>query len=238
MELQPVPAGCQLWAEEKGLVMAESRLLQQIALKEADKGKIAGKVIKKPGLLPELLRGLKSDRPAIKYGCAKVLRVVSDRQPGLLYPWFDFFVTLLDSDNKIMQWEGIHVIANLAAVDAEGKFEKVFDKYFAPILGPAMITAANVVGGAAKIAEAKPDLTEKITKELLKVDEATYKTTECRNVALGHVIKSFDKFFDQIKDKASVIKLIKKQLSNTRNATRKAAAAFLKKRQDEFPASV
>jgi len=232
MESQPVPAGCQLWAVEKGLVMAESRLLQQIALKEADKGKIAEKVIKKPGLLPELLRGLKSDHPPIKYGCAKVLRVVSDRQPRLLYSWFDFFVTLLDSDNKIMQWEGIHVIANLAAVDPKGKLEKVFDKYFAPIPGPVMITAANVVRGAAKIAEAKPELTEKITKELLKVDKATYKTTECRNVALGHVIESFDKFFDQIKDRGSVIKLIKKELSNTRNATRKAAAAFLKKHQD------
>lgn len=141
-------------------------------------------------------------------------------------------MTLLDSDNKIMQWEGIHVIANLSAVDDKGKLEKVLDKYFAPIPGPVMITAANVIGGAAKIAQAKPQLTEKITKELLKVDKATYGTSECRNVALGHVIKSFDKFFDQVKDRGSVIKLVKKELHNTRNATRKAAAAFLKKHQD------
>ncbi|MHC4565577.1 MAG: hypothetical protein ACYTE3_07425 [Planctomycetota bacterium] len=50
---------------------------------------------------------------------------------------------------------------------------------------------------------------------------------ECRNVALGHTIKSFDQFFDQIEDKKPVLRLVKKQLKNTRNATRKKAERFL-----------
>lgn len=51
----------------------------------------------------------------------------------------------------------------------EDKFEKILDRYLAPIPGPVLIMATNVIGGAAKIALAKPALAERITGELLKV---------------------------------------------------------------------
>jgi hypothetical protein len=211
--------------------MTASRLLQQIARKDSGKERIADRVIKNPKLLSEIFNGLSADNTRIKYGCVKVLRIISKKDPKLLYPKFDFFVGLLDSENKIMQWEGIHVLANLAGVDSKGKFEKIFNKYFAPITGSVMVTAANVIKGAAKIALAKPKLTEKISRQLLKVEQAGYKTAECRNVALGHAIKSFDQFFDQIKNKQLVLRLVKKQLRNTRNATRKSAERFLARHQ-------
>ena len=84
-----------------------------------------------------------------------------------------------------------------------------------------MITASNVVKGAPKIAKSKPALTERVTREPLKVEKAKYQTDECRNIALGIAIKSFEQFFDQVEDKEAVIKLIKNQLNNSRNATRK-----------------
>ena len=209
--------------------MPKSKLLQQIGQKEADKEEIADNIIKKPGLLSEVLEGLSADKADIKYGCAKILRIISEKEPEALYPQIDFFIDLLDSDNTFLRWGAIHIIANLSAVDSEGKFDKIFDKYFAPIPGPVLITAANVIGGAAKIALAKPKLTEKITKELLKVEKAEYQTTECRNIALGHAIKSFDQFFDQIEDKEPVIELVKKQTENTRSGTGKKAEKFLKR---------
>ena len=92
-----------------------------------------------------------------------------------------------------------------------------------------MITAANIIGSSSKIALAKPHLIQKITKELLKVETAKYQTKECLNVVLGHFIVSIDKFFDQVNEKEPVAALIKKQLNNTRNATRKKAVQFLKK---------
>jgi len=210
--------------------MSESRLLEQIAQKESDKEEISLEVIEKPGLLPEIIDGLGADKACVRYGCAKVLRIVSDEAPELLYPRIDYFIDLLDSDNSILKWEGIYVIANLSAVDTEDRIEAIFDRYFAPIPGPALITAANVIAGAAKIASAKPHLADRIVRELLKVEKAQYKTTECRNVALGHAIKAFDQFFDQIKDNKPVTALVQRQLENTRNATRKKAEAFLKKR--------
>lgn len=210
--------------------MPESQLLHQIAKKESDKDAIAAKVIKNPELLPVIIDGLGADKARVKYGCAKVLRIVSDEAPELLYPRFAFFADLLNSDNNILKWEAIYVIANLAAVDTEDRIEAIFDTYFELIPGPVLITAANVIGGAAKIALAKPQLTERIAKELLKVEKAQYKTTECRNVALGQAIKAFDQFFDEIRDKGPVIAFVRRQLENARTATRKKAEVFLKRR--------
>ena len=62
------------------------------------------------------------------------------------------------------------------------------------------------------------------------MDKAKYENAECRNIALGQAIQSFGEFLDQIQDREAVIKLIKRQLNNTRNATKKKAAEFLKKR--------
>jgi len=212
--------------------MSDSPLLQQLAKKEATTETITNKVIQNPDLLPEIIKGLNAEKANIKYGCLKVLRWISEQRPALLYPHFDFFVDLLNSEVTFFKWGAILIIANLTAVDSNDKFEKMFDKYFAPITDHVMITAATIIGSSAKIALAKPDLTERITKEILKVEHSIYQTDECRNVAIGHAIKSFHQFFDQIKNKQPVIYFIKRQLENTRSGTRKAAEKFVKKLSD------
>lgn len=209
--------------------MVPSDLLQEIGQKETDKGEIANRVIRNPELIPEIIEGLSDKKARIKYGCAKVLRLLSEKKPEVLYPRFDFFAGLFDSENSFLKWDAIHVLGNLAAADSEGKFEKILDRYLDPIPGPVLITAANTIGGTAKIALAKPAFTERITGELLKVEKAKYQTDECRNVALGQTIDSFDRFFAQIEDREPVIALVQRQLKNTRNATRKKAEKFLKK---------
>ena len=155
-------------------------------------------------MIPEIIEGLNAKKARTKYGCARILRLLSEKKPEILYPRFDFFVGLLDSENTFLKWDAIHILGNLATDDSEGKFEKILDKYLAPIGGPALITAANVIGGAAKIALAKPALTGRITRELLKVGKAQYQTDECRNVALGQTIDSFDHFFHQIEAKGQI----------------------------------
>jgi len=123
-------------------------------------------------LLSEIFEGLNAEQANIKYGCDKILRLISEKAPSLLYPQFDFFANNLNSDNNFFKWGAIHVIANLAAVDAENKFEPNFDRYFAPISGPVLITAANIIKGAAKIALARPELTARIVYALLQVEKA------------------------------------------------------------------
>ena len=69
----------------------------------------------------------------------------------------------------------------------------------------------------------------------MKVEKARYQTDECRNIALGQTIDAFEQFFGQIGDKAGVLKLVRKQLTNTRKSTARKAERFLKKYDRENP---
>ncbi len=188
----------------------------------------ARKAANNPQLLPEILKGVSGEAARARFGCAKTLQVLSKSNPELLYPHFDFFVRLLDSPNKILQWEAALVLAELAHVDADDKFSQIFDKYFAPIGGPVMITAANVIRGGAEIVAAKPHLADRIAAEVLKVASARYQTAECRNVAISHAIVAFGEFLHLLRDPAPVIRFVQGQLRNSRPATRKKAEQFLK----------
>jgi hypothetical protein len=209
--------------------MGESPLWEQIGQKGSDKEQIAERVIGEPALLKTVIEGLSARPASVKYGCSKVLRIISQKKPEFLYPNFDFFVKRLDSDNTFLKCDAIFILANLAAVDSARKFEAIFDRYFAPIKGPTLIIAANTIGGTAKIAAANPELSDRIVAELLKVENAQYQTDECRNIALGQAIDSFDEFYGQIGNKERVKRLVKKQLGNTRKSTARKAAQFLKK---------
>jgi hypothetical protein len=94
-----------------------------------------------------------------------------------------------------------------------------------------MITAANVVRGGPAIVRAKPHLADKIAGEILKVGRAHYATAECRNVAIGHAIIAFSEFYDLLRKPAPVLGFVRRQLKNSRPATRKKAKRFLKRFQ-------
>lgn len=211
-----------------GLAMSEPTLLEQIGQKGSDKEAIAQRVIAEPELLDAVFEGLNTKPASTKYGCSKLLRIISREKPQLLYPHFDFFVRRLDIDNTFLRCDAILTLANLAAADPANKFEAIFDRYFAPINGPTLIIAANIIGSVATIVSARPELTERVVGQLLKVENARYQTDECRNIALGQAIEAFDKFYGQIGDKERVLTLARKQLANTRKSTAKKAAQFLK----------
>ncbi len=209
--------------------MRKKNLAPLIIRKDVDKADLADKVIKDRDLLPDVIDGLQSQQADLKFGCAKIIRIVSEQEPALVYPHIEVFIDLLDSDNNILKWNGIGVLANLASVDRDAKIDKVLRRYLAPIKGDVMITAANVMAGAAKIALAKPELTSRIENQMLKVEDAEYQTPECRDVALGHAIAAFDQFFDQAKRKKTIRQFVQRQLDNSRNATAKKAEKFLRK---------
>jgi hypothetical protein len=204
-------------------------IIARISQPGANHERLAEQVLEHPAWVPAVFAGLQADQARIKFGCAKVLRLVSERQPELLYPHFDVFVRLLDHENKILQWEASFVLSHLARVDREDKFPAIFDRYFSPIPGPVMITAANVIGGAARIALARPRWADRIAREVLKVSRARYQTAECRNVAIGHAIHSLAEFFHLLEDKKAGLDFVHRQRRNSRNAVRKKAEAFLKR---------
>jgi hypothetical protein len=212
-------------------------LLKEVGQTDFDPGRLAGRVIRTPVLLGELIEGLGAKAAHTKYGCARILRQIGERRPELLYSRFDFFAGLLKHQNKIFQWEAVFVLSHLAGVDAGHRFDALFKQYFAPIRGPVMITAANVISGAARIALARPDWADRIAAEVLGVGCARYQTAECRNVAIGHAIVALGQFTHLLRDAKPVFRFVRQQLRNTRPATRKKAERFLHRHQGYFGVS-
>jgi hypothetical protein len=208
--------------------MPQAELLSNLNKSKPKFTNIAKRISEQPALMKEIFEGLNATRPRIKYGCAKVVRLMSEQSPSALYPHFDRVAAYLDSDNQILRWMAILAIGNMAEVDTERRIEAILPRYLEPIRGPVMITAANTIRSAAKIAVAMPDLADPITNELLRVEEARYQTSECRNVALGHAILALEQFFPYINDRARVLAMARRQVRNPRNATRRKAEKFLK----------
>jgi len=143
-------------------------------------------------------------------------------------------VKLLDSENNFLKWGAIITIVNLSIIDSKNHFEKIFNNYYAPVKGRMMVTAANIVGNSWKIAQAKPNLIDRIIDKILKIEKAKYEhkgemSPECNNVVRGHAIDSFEKFFEKAKNQDKIITFVKRQLNNTRPSVKKRAEKFMKK---------
>jgi hypothetical protein len=184
-------------------------------------------------LVPLLIEGVGHKRANVRYGCSNVLLKLSEEHPEWLYPEFDFFVTLLDSKYRILIWTSFGLLANLATVDADKKFDAVFDKYYSFLDAEHMVTVSNLVGASGKIANAKPYLAPKITTELLKVQNLSttpHLTEECKLVIAQHAIASFDLYFDKIdQQQEQVLNFVKSCKGSSRKKLRTKAERFLKK---------
>jgi len=211
------------------------RLSQSLIDKTVTKGELLNRVKQDFGLIPLLLKGVDHPKAAVRYGCSKVLMDLSEEHPEKLYPNFGFFVNLLDSNYRILKWTALAIIANLARVDTDKKFDAVFGKYYSFLDDEYMVTVANVVGNSGKIALAKPYLIPEVTEELLKVKDLSitpHLTEECRRVIAQHAIKTFDLFFDRIDQKDQVISFVKLHLDSPRKKLCTAAEKFLRKWAD------
>ena len=209
-----------------------SQLTEALLDKSMTKKELLSKVRQDFSLIPFLLKGVGSSKAAVRYGCAKVLMDLSEEHPEKLYPYFDSFINLLESKYRILTWNALAIIANLTPVDADKKFDVIFDKYYSFLDNDYMVTVANVVGNSGKIALAKPYLIPKITDELLKVQDIStspHLTEECKRVIAQHTIKTLDLFFDRIDQKEQVISFVKVHLDSPRKKLRTAAENFLKK---------
>ena len=209
-----------------------TNLLEKLADKTLTKEGLLKEVEKDFSLLPQLLQGTASAKAGIRYGCGKVLMDLSEKYPEKLYPYMDHFIELLDSKYRILIWNAMITIANLAKVDREKKLDAIFGKYYGFMHNEYMVTVANLVGSLGKIALAKPYLIQDIARELLKVEGLSttpHLTEECRRVITEHAIQSFDLFFDRVEARNDVLSFVKRQVGSPRKSLDMRAREFLGK---------
>ena len=209
--------------------MSRSSILANLENKRSDAGDVAERACKDPDLLSDLLVGIASAKPEVKYGAIKALAIVSKKYPQMLYPQMDFFEALLNGENQILKWNAIDIIANLTVVDIEGRFDRVFEEFYSHLGEGNLITAGHVVDSSGTIVKSKPELAAKIERKLLEVYGVPLPTEECRNILIGKAINAFDSFYEEAEDKEGIIAFVKRETGNSRNATRKKAERFLKK---------
>jgi len=209
-------------------------MMQGLSKKGVDVKSAAEKASKDGKLLSELLEGVTAKKEEVRRNSLRVLDLLSGNNPEVLYPrWWDFFVKLLSSDNTYHKLSAVRIIANLTKVDAENKFEKIFDRYYGLLDDKSMIPAAWAAGNSGKIARAKPELQTRITNRLLSID-GTHHHPERRDLIKGYAIEAFSEYFEEAKDKKKIMEFVRKQLNARSPKTKKLAKEFLEKRENEF----
>nr|WP_321302697.1 hypothetical protein [uncultured Trichococcus sp.] len=216
----------------------KDKLLEKIQGK-TDLEAFVREVLQQPEYIPVLFAIIKNDPGSTKFYCEKVIRIVSERHPELVYPYFEEVAALIECPNSFIKWGAIITLSNLAAVDTENKFASVYEKYFDLITADAMVTAGNVVGNAWKIILSKPEYEQDITRRLMRIPENIYlhkgePSPECRNILCGHAIDCFDKYFELAHDKNGILAFASALTHNPRKQVAKKATAFLKKHMQQI----
>ena len=196
--------------------------------KNIDIKAVAKKALKDDKLLAELLGNLHSKNENIRYNSHKVLFFITEQQPQSLYPYWDYLVEFLDSDNTYHKLSAVHLLANLTRIDKKNKFEKMFEKFYGLLDDKSFITASYVCSASGIIAKAKPKLQTKITNRLLDIDK-THHEQERKDLVKAAIIEAFEEYFDQAKNKKRIVDFVRKQLDCQSPKTRKAAKEFLKR---------
>lgn len=184
------------------------------------------------GIIGALVELASSEASSVKYACTKIIRLVSEQRPELIYPYFEEIAKWLHHKNSFIKWDGIMTLANLSGVDEGDKFGPIYEEYFDLIGDPQMITAGNVIGSAWKIVLARPELENEITRRLLAVPDIVYlnkgePSPECNRIVCGHVLDCFDHYFEHSKNQAAMLHFAQAQLGSSRKAVAKKAEQFL-----------
>lgn len=207
--------------------------LKQLLMTTEDLDDLVLEAEKNPIMLKAIIELLCSETSSIKFTATKIIRLLSERTPKCVYPYFDEIVSWMHHTNSFIKWDAIRILANLCAVDVDQKFMMIYDDYFSLLHDQKMITAATVIGNAWKIIEAWPALEREVTFKLLEVPNITYfdkgePSPECNCIACGHLLDCFDRYFDQSKLQPQILSFATNQLTSSRKAVIKKAERFMK----------
>ncbi len=209
--------------------MKKEVLYEKLIPKDRDLNIIAEKSINDQELISLLIEGINEESARLKYGCLNTLIIVGKINPDSLYQYFDFFVDQLESPHGIIKLAAIKSIGALTSVDKDNRFEKIAEKYFALTFDPDMTPGATIAKETPNIIKSKPHLTPMILEHLLSVTKHTYKSIECKNILIGHIINALDKIHPQLDDKTPVMEFVKNQIENKWTGTSNKAKKYVEK---------
>ena len=195
--------------------------------KDVDIKKMSANALTDGKLFKELMNGILSKDNTIRQNSFKVLQIIGEENPELLYPQWDQFSKMLKSKNNYHKYIAIYLLADLTAVDSQNKFEEIFDDYFMILGGDKTMTASHVALNSSKIVLNKPELQDKIIDILLNIDNIHQGRQ--KDLIKAYVIEALRKMYPDLKDKEKVMKFIEDQLDSSSPKTRDLAACFIER---------
>jgi hypothetical protein len=202
--------------------------------KPLDKGTLLESALNSDESLAHLICQASTDRSSARYTFTKVIRLVSEKSPALVYPYFDIIAGWLDEQNSFVKWDAILTLSNLAEVDTGDRLEQIKARYFALLEEKSLVTAGNVIGAAWKIVAARPDWEPELTGRFLDMKNAIFLhhgqvSPECTRVVCGHVLDYLDRIYDRSSQKKAIQDFASEQAASPRQSLAKKAQAFLRK---------
>jgi hypothetical protein len=210
------------------MIKKEFSMLADLSRKNINAKNMVKKILKDKELISELLEGILSKKERIRFNSFKVLLLLSEEHPKVLYTHWDFFADLLKSGNTYLKYIAVLIIANLTKDDPRGRFKRIFNRYYALLDDKSVIPAAHVAASSGKIVRAIPKLQTKITNKLLQIDQTAHHP-ERKDLIKGHAIESFGEYFEEVKNKKKIILFVREQLNSRSPRTKKVAKEFLKR---------
>ena len=200
-------------------------MLSELKRKGTDIANIAVKALDDATLLSELFKGLQSKNDALRSNCFHVLHYISEKNPQRLYSQWDFFVSLLGSENAYHRLIAVRILANLTYADRDNKFEMLFDRY-CDLLNDSVIVAGHLAADSGTIAKAKPELRPQITQQLLSIDTTLQKHKE---LVKAYALDGLNEYFNEAENKETILQFVREQLTSSSPKTRNKAKQFLRK---------
>jgi len=183
-------------------------------------------------LRDRLVEGCFTKDETYRYNCVRVFFRALEQQPGLFYPYWERFAAGIHSPNGFYRSTATQAIAHLTTVDEERRLDANFDEYLRMLDDDKVMVARYFVQTIHLIAEARPDLREKVIACLLGI-ENTRHTESRKSLLKADIISAFDRLFESLsaQEQKEVLVFVEKEQVSESPSTRKAAKAFLKKHE-------
>jgi hypothetical protein len=180
-------------------------------------------------LLLELLEGVSPvPQPEARRGnCSQALLWLAENQPQTLLPHWEHFAACLRSDNGYSVYVAIYVIAALAPIDPQKRFDEVIKDYLGLFASEKTMVAGHAIRCAGKIALACPQYRGEIVRDLLNIE--SIHRGKNMGLMVGYVIEALDLLFDTVEDKGAIFTFVERHAQSESPRTRKQAKAFLEK---------
>jgi hypothetical protein len=199
---------------------------------------LARQALEDPDVLQRLLDSLSPENTDLKARerAFKALLPLAQAKPDALLPHWNALAALLKSDKAFSKYPAIHLIAAIVPSDQQRRFDRSFSAYFALLDDEAVSVAAHAARLAGAIAQARPDLEPRITRQLLALDRSHF-GADRRDLVKSYALEAFTATFDRSKQQPAIVAFAQSMLKSKSPRAVKAAKAFLKTHSLEERAS-